>query len=111
MPHTNGETQYRLLIQQSIENPRRAKLALQALRNAIHAAFFGNVFTEQSDIGITQHQVSQRKVDALSQRHRLRQIARVLCEHCIASFDIRQRRRQFSSYYWLDRRHDVSDRF
>ena len=80
MAHADGETQYRLLVQQRIKNPRRAELTLQALSHAVNAAFLGHILAKQRYVGILQHQVSKREVDTLRQRHRLRQIARVLCK-------------------------------
>ena len=89
MPHPDGEAQYGLFVEQCIKHPRRAEFLLQTLGHPVHPALARHIFAKQRDIGVAQHQIGERKVDGLRQRHRLGQIALILGKQRITGRCIR----------------------
>ena len=107
MPHAYGKAEDGLFVQQCIKNPRRAEFFLQPLRYAINAALARDVLAKQRDIGIAQHQISQRKIDRFGQRHRLGKVAHVLGEQRIPVCRSGKSRRWLRGGFRLDRRHHL----
>ena len=109
MCHSDRKPQNRLFIQQCVENAGRAELLLQPLRHAIDAALTRDILAKNGDIGILQHDVGERKINAFCQCNRLGQVTRVLGEHNIAPSDIWQGRRRLRTFLWFNRGHYLSN--
>ena len=109
MRHADRQPQNRLFIQQCVENAGRAELLLQPLRHAIDAALARDILTKNGCVGILQHDVGERKINAFCQCDRLSQITRVLGKHNISLCRLRRGRRGLRTFLWFNRGHYLSN--